>query len=264
MKLFLVFCGFCSLGFGWTHVGNNIRGWNAKPVTFYVDSANCPISESELYGIIDSAISTWNGVTDSSLVVQKAKSNVNITVTDFLAGNLTQLPVILCDPNFATQVGSSGSDVIPAATFKTAADSNGHLTYSGVLLNAQSGAGANIASLSNGQTELTLAHEMGHALGLGHSSQSESLMYYSLGSKVQPLLTEDDIDGIVHIYPRNEFAGGVMGCSSVHSLRGERGYETVNLFLCLTIFLLSFGWGRYASSRSTPIPKNQTRTTSLI
>jgi hypothetical protein len=257
MKRILFLFVFCNLGFGWTHVGNNIRGWNSNPVTFYVNSANCPISDSELSRIVDAAIETWNGVTDSRLVVQRAQSTA--TVSDFLAGNVTQLPVILCDPDFATQVGSAGAAMIPAATFKTAADSSGYLTSSGVLLNAQPEAGANIAFLSTGQTELTLAHEIGHALGLGHSSQSESLMYFSLGSKVQALLTEDDIDGIVHIYPRNEFGGGVMGCSAVHSLTktGTTGFDPVNVFLCLALILGSFGWGRYRFGSPTPNSKNQ-------
>lgn len=213
MKIIALIFTVSFSAFSWTHVGNNIHGWKQNPVTIYVNSQNCSLSESEINEIVDIAMMTWNGVGESSLVVKRAESSV--TVADFLAGNVTELPVILCDPNFSTQVGASGANVIPAATFKTEADSEGNLSYSGILLNSQTGTGANVANLSRGQVELTLAHEIGHALGLGHSSQPEALMYYSLGSKEKAVLTEDDIDGLSHIYPRNEFSGGVLGCSAV-------------------------------------------------
>ncbi len=247
MKWISLWMVISSIALGWTHVGNNIRGWKQAPVTFYLNPANCPISESELNEIVDAAILAWNGVTDSRLVVERARSSVS--VSEFLAGNTTQLPIILCDTDFATQVGASGVHVIPAATFKTATDDKGNLIYSGILLNSASGAGANIAYLSKGQVELTLAHEMGHALGLGHSSQSEALMYYSLGSKQQALLTEDDLDGIVHIYPRNELGGGVMGCSAVKFPRNGEGPAThwPMLLLGLLFILGAMGWGRRAS-----------------
>jgi Matrixin len=215
MKIVIFFLGLSHLAWAWTHVGNNVHGWKNGSVTFYVNSANCPVSSSTLDQIVDTALTTWNGVTDSNLVVQRTTGSD--TVSNFLAGTSTQVPLILCDPNFSTEVGSAGADVIPAATFKTSFDNNGNIIYSGILLNAQAAAGANISNLSAGQVELTLAHEMGHALGLGHSSQEESLMYYSLGTKQFPLLTEDDIDGIVHIYPRNELTGGTLGCSSAIS-----------------------------------------------
>lgn len=213
MKMAFMFLGLCSLSFGWTHVGNNIRGWKKDTVTFYVNSSNCPLSEAEINDIVDVAIDVWNGVTDSKLVVNR--STTTTSVTEFLNGTATDLPIILCDPNFDSQIGSSAVNVVPAATFKTQVDSEGNLVYSGILLNAKSGAAANIGSLTRGQVELTLGHEIGHALGLGHTSIPEALMYYSLGSKERPILTEDDMDGIIHIYPRNELTGGMMGCASV-------------------------------------------------
>ena len=215
MKTIVLSFLISSVSLGWTLVGNNVRGWKNNTVTFYVSSSGCNISDTTFNAIVDAALTSWNGVTDSSLVVRRETTSA--TVAEFLAGTVSNMPVILCDTHFSNEIGVNGVDVIPAATFNTQSDSDGNLISSGILLNAEPGAGANIASLSQGQVELTLAHEMGHALGLGHSNQSEALMFYSLGSKEQPLLTEDDIDGIVHLYPRNELTGGVMGCSSVHS-----------------------------------------------
>lgn len=240
--LFLSFLS--SFAMGWTHLGNNIRGWKNSTVTVYVNATNCPISESQLNEMVDTTISVWNGVTDSSLVIKRGVSTAS--VAEFLAGDTTELPVILCDPNFSVQVGGASVNVVPAATFSTNTDEHGNLSYSGILLNAESGAGANISLLTEGQVELTLAHEMGHALGLGHSSQKEALMYYSLGAKQQALLTEDDLDGIIQMYPRNEFTGGVMGCSSVHlsSTNNESFLQYRGGMTCLLLLVLVVYWGR--------------------
>ncbi len=251
MKTLAMFGFLSSIALGWTHVGNNIRGWNQSPVTFYVNYSNCPLSQAEMNEIIDVAINTWNGITDSNLEVKRAETSLSINA--FLNGTATEVPVILCDPNFATQIGSPEVYVVPAATFLTRTDSNGNLNYSGILLNAQNGVDANIGNLSRGQVELTLAHEMGHALGLGHSSQPEALMYYSLGTKEQPVMTEDDIDGIVHIYPRNELSGGVLGCAAVKSEPLSPHSATSWKTLIPMMLLLILGWaiGRVAILRAS-------------
>lgn len=244
MRSILFLSLLSSFAMGWTHVGNNIRGWKNRTVTVYVNASNCPISESQLNEIVDTAISVWNGVTDSSLVIKRGLSTAS--VGEFLAKSTTELPVILCDPNFSVQVGGASINVVPAATFSIDTDENGNINYSGILLNAESGAGANISLLTEGQVELTLAHEMGHALGLGHSSQKEALMYYSLGTKQQALLTEDDLDGIIQMYPRNEFTGGMMGCSSVYfSPTKQKSFlQYSGGVTCLLLWVLVFYWGR--------------------
>ena len=63
-----------------------------------------------------------------------------------------------------------------------------------------------------------LAHEIGHAFGLGHSSEPVALMYYSTGGKVQEKLTTDDFDGCAYLYP-NDFPGS---CSMIPYLNSDR------------------------------------------
>lgn len=56
-----------------------------------------------------------------------------------------------------------------------------------------------------------LVHELGHALGLGHSSDARATMYAS-GSGVRwRSLEKDDVDGVCALYP----GAGAAGCESV-------------------------------------------------
>lgn len=56
-----------------------------------------------------------------------------------------------------------------------------------------------------------LAHEIGHAIGLGHSPVKDSLMYYATVSQ-RKFLGRDDIDGISYLYPKQQPA---LGCGTV-------------------------------------------------
>jgi Matrixin len=208
----LFLCLWAAPVFGWTLLAQGLQGWSTKTLTVYFSPQNCPLSESTITEAIDSALGVWNGVATTRISLQRANSDVSVTVADFLAETAAQTPTILCDPNFSTSVGDS-ADAVPAATMKL---SGSPLVYGGILLNAQAAGGANISQLSFNQLVITIAHELGHVLGLGHSSDSNALMYYSIGNKVQAVATLDDEDGITHLYPRDEFTGGPLGCGAVH------------------------------------------------
>ncbi|HLE12455.1 MAG: hypothetical protein A2504_07810 [Bdellovibrionales bacterium RIFOXYD12_FULL_39_22] len=59
-----------------------------------------------------------------------------------------------------------------------------------------------------------LAHEIGHAIGLGHSPVKDSLMYYSTVER-RKSLGYDDIDGVTYLYPIEQpFACGSLSFNS--------------------------------------------------
>ena len=63
----------------------------------------------------------------------------------------------------------------------------------------------------------TFAHELGHAIGIGHSPIDYSLMYYSVtAGVVNEHLTEDDADAFTYLYPKDKKAGGLLGaCGTI-------------------------------------------------
>ena len=83
-----------------------------------------------------------------------------------------------------------------------------------------------------------IAHEIGHAFGLGHSEYKESLMYYSISGKYQKWLGEDDVDGVSYLYP-NESELDVLGisllgnCGAIASTDSEKGIQLIDWIVSL-------------------------------
>ena len=82
------------------------------------------------------------------------------------------------------------------------------ITAGGLALNVESGKGADVNSYGVGKLSVVVAHEMGHVMGLGHSGDSAALMYFNAGYKLNLSLADDDADGLMYLYGRDEFLRG--------------------------------------------------------
>lgn len=213
MKGMLLLLVSASAAHGWTLVGPQVSGWSARTLAVYVNTTNCTLSADVVNAEVDRAIAIWNRVPTSRLTIVRSPTPSTQGAAQFNAGTATELPLVLCETNFDSAVGSA--DFVPAATLITNIG-NGPMTRAAIYLNAQTGAGAEISRLPIESFRIALTHEMGHMLGLGHSSASEALMYFSVSGKSTARLTEDDRMGIDWLYPRNELAAGAFGCSAVH------------------------------------------------
>ncbi len=96
-----------------------------------------------------------------------------------------------------------------------------------------------------------LAHELGHAIGLGHSADPASIMTYeSNGWGASPTyLSQDDKDGVTYLYPNKGIAGGLIGgCSAVASTEGKQSPYRLTFALEM-LLMLSLALALQAASR---------------
>ncbi len=89
--------------------------------------------------------------------------------------------------------------------------------------------------LNNNEIVSVIAHEIGHAIGLGHSPVKNALMYYST-VPVRNDLGMDDINGVTYLYPVREKFLGIIGCGTIDiNNNSSRGSLTF-----IVLFLLGF------------------------
>jgi predicted Zn-dependent protease len=167
---------------------------------------------SDLFATLNARFSTaaWENAILTAAQTWAQQANINFTVVNDNGTPSGQGPYQQGDPGMgdirigAYNLGASvlgGTYMPPAANnFSVAGDLNfnDHATY-------------NIGTTYDLQT--VALHELGHALGLGHSYSSSAVMWPSYGG-VKQKLTTDDINGIQAIYGArqpDQYAQGQSG-----------------------------------------------------
>ncbi len=186
-----------------TLLANLTGGWDAKELTFMVNESSCTglgISSADLNTAIDAAIDIWNSVPTSNLKIVKGGPTTGTS-----NGNP---PVIYCSTSPGDTIAGTGSAGILG----------GRIVQGSLVLNGDNTKTAYFGNLTEAKRLVTVTHEIGHVLGLGHSELNYALMYYSIGSKADLRLSQDDMDALTWLYPRDEFSDGVMGCATTQSV----------------------------------------------
>lgn len=171
---------------------------------------NIGSTDEELLNLVGKAVDNfWNTTPTSRLKLRKG-SVVNVSAayhTDTICTASTN-----CDPNPDLAVSSDilitcnlnatnfpNSSILGITIPNNISGSN----ILGALIMINDRADTQFDTKSNDAKVAILAHEIGHAFGLGHSPVVDSLMYYATVSQ-RKALGRDDIDGISYLYPKQQ------------------------------------------------------------
>ena len=216
---------------------SNFKGWATTEIKFQFNPANCP-SNVDVNDIIDEAFALWNDVSTSNVKVSLVGETTSTTYSDPIT--------IVCDTNYAN--GDAATQASSPGVASSLPGVGDYITSGLMSLNASAGA-ANIGNLSTTKVVITLAHEIGHLLGIGHSQDLNALMYYDISQKTTLSLAQDDIDAVTYLYPRNESLTKPLGCATVNFDQGPNsgGGPTTLLILALPLLVALILRKRYLS-----------------
>jgi hypothetical protein len=227
MKYFLLCLFFVNFAQAYTLNNNFGASFKNHKVKVLVDAGTVcdksAITVTELESLISPAVDHfWNTVPTSKLRLDAAGFSENIftmnhgrvcSPTDdacIAAANAAVDPakrvipavtniVIGCNDN----LDNFGSENVLAVTVPNKF-SGKKIVGAVILINNYSSSGQPTAVFGKLSTEgkiAVLAHEIGHAFGLGHSENSDALMYFRTVEK-RVRLGQDDIDGVSYLYPK--------------------------------------------------------------
>lgn len=274
---------FTSQVFAWTLNNNFLATFKDSDVKVYVDeNTTCAnafpgATIYEFQDLIKPAVDNyWNEVPTSSLRLKDG---------GFSSATTNMNDGILCSPTDDACITSAGVDLIPAVKDIVIACNDNSANFGGsnvlavtipnsfsgkkikgaviLINNTLPGSGNAFARLSRKDKIGVIAHEIGHAIGLGHAEedQQEALMYFRLVDQ-RKKLGQDDIDGVSYLYPMHVDAFGLLeggllgGCGTIQLNKNEppKNPPFSQMGITLAIVILLFEVGRMLR-RQLPIRK---------
>ncbi len=210
--------------------------------------SNINITPAILKDYVEKGINRfWNTVPSSRLKLRVGtiKTGLNITnvttLDQVIALAETNSIIVSCSPNntiFTNPYIHAFANIRASNPNKAA-----------VLIN---NVGAPTFGLKEQDEQIAIiAHEIGHAIGIGHSEDDTALMYYSASGKTQTLLTKDDVDAVTYLYPNRP----PVSCGSIEDVSkktpGSFLFQMVIGFLAIATMLKIKGRSKGATG-ATP------------
>ena len=225
----------------WTLGSSSKTGFPVSDIKIKIAGNSCVnagFTPSTMETLVKDAVEEyWAKVPTSSLeLTSSGVSALTVTADDLTtAANKTDANTILVGCSSDATTFSSASILAVGGIGCT----NAGVCRAAVLMNDT--ATTQLDTLDRTVILATFAHELGHALGLGHTSDKNALMYYSASNKTQKSLAQDDIDGISYLYPTEKKLGGLAGaCGTIDTTpRGGPNNFVGSMFLGMVIILLA-------------------------
>jgi hypothetical protein len=242
---FLFFLALASTSFSCTTMNSNGQGFFNDKVEVRIVEGTCDhakVNSADLLRYTGSAVNDfWNSISTSRLrfILRGLTSESSLA---FTTGRLCLSEEEECDVSTVPQkvhvtvACNSNSANFNSSTYAKTQLLYGNGRIRGAVILINDTVGSPYGNLSSSQKKWILVHELGHAAGLGHSSSSESIMYYTNAVKVTAL-SEEDVWAMSYLYPVQQ-----DGCGAVLSTKNSEtppsGSSLMSLILGLLIFIL--------------------------
>jgi hypothetical protein len=195
--------------------GGGIRWMQAdsgQPVLYYLNPGQSPVAGGG-QGEIARAMSAWSSQSGANIQLQIAGSTGNCGI---VSDNTNTISFGDCQNQLDPVSGCAGVVALTSTSWTNESRSVGgrnfnRLVESDIIFNDGMecflGNSANLAEVA--------CHELGHSIGLGHSSDSNATMWATAhGRNRDAVLGDDDIAGVLAIYPGSGGGSGGGGGGS--------------------------------------------------
>ncbi len=226
IKILFLLCLLPQFAFAFTLNNNFSASFDKSKVKVYIDrNTTCSLAGITVYDLEDVI---KKGVGKFWNIVPTSKLRLSFGGFSDTTQNINSATGRLCAPTDDACITAAGANVVaPVSDIVVACNANQtNFVDSNVLAvtvpnnfsgKKIRGAVILINNFSNDFAKLSydgkvavLAHEIGHAIGLGHSENKSALMYYRTVEE-RKKLGQDDIDGVSYLYPVHFDGCGAFG-----------------------------------------------------